>query len=394
MDKKEIGFATKAIHWGYNPKENNGSLNLPLYQTSTFVFANAEQARARFAGEEEGFIYTRLGSPTVKLLEERIAALEEGEAGIAFASGMGAVSALILGLLKSGDHVITSDALYGGTYAFFEMIQEKFNITFTPVEMTDPSRIKEHLKPETKMLYIETPVNPTMKLIDLEAVALIAKEYNLISAVDNTFMSPYLQQPLTFGIDIVLHSATKYINGHGDVIAGLLAGKKVLVDKIRKDGLKDIGAVLSPFDAWLILRGLKTLPVRMDRHVENAQKVAEYLVKHPKVERVYYPGLPDFPQYELAQKQMKKAGGILSFEVRGGVEAGKKVLNNVHLAQLAVSLGDTETLIQHPASMTHSVIPQRERMKMGITDGLIRLSVGLEDIEDIIHDLDQALNLV
>jgi len=394
MEKKEIGFATKAIHWGYNAKENNGSLNLPLYQTSTFVFANAEQARARFAGEEEGFIYTRLGSPTVKLLEERIAALEEGEAGIAFGSGMGAVSALILGLLKSGDHVITSDALYGGTYAFFEMIQEKFNITFTPVEMTDTNSIKEHIKPQTKMLYIETPVNPTMKLVDLGAAALIAKEYNLISVVDNTFMSPYLQQPLTFGIDIVLHSATKYINGHGDVIAGLLAGKKVLLDKIRKDGLKDIGAVLSPFDAWLILRGLKTLPVRMDRHVENAQKVAEYLVKHPKVERVYYPGLPDFPQYKLGQKQMKKAGGILSFEVRGGVEAGKKVLNSVHLAQLAVSLGDTETLIQHPASMTHSVIPQAERLKMGITDGLIRLSVGLEDIEDIIHDLDQALNLV
>lgn len=390
-----LGFSTKAIHGGgYNSRENYGSLNPPIHQTSTFVFKDVEEGRARFAGEEEGYIYTRLGNPTVKILEDRLAELEGAEAGLAFASGMGATSAVILGLLKSGDHIIATDALYGGTYSFLGQIKERYGIDYTLVEMTDAENIRKYIKSNTKMIYLETPINPTMKLVDLEKVSLIAKEIGALTVVDNTFMSPYLQQPIKYGIDIVLHSATKYIGGHGDVIAGLLVGSNELMHEIRMNSLKNIGAVMSPFDAWLLLRGLKTLPVRLDRHTENAMKIAEFLEKHPKVEKVYYPGLPSFPQFELAKKQMKAPGGLISFEVKGGLQAGIDMLNNVQICQLAVSLGDIDTLIQHPASMTHSPIPAEERLKMGITDGLIRLSVGLEDVNDLINDLDQALSFI
>ena len=393
-DDKKLGFSTKAIHYGFSAKDNLGSITPPLYQTSTFVFNNVEEGRARFAGEQEGYIYSRLGSPTVTILEERIAALEGAEAGIAFASGMGAVSGVIFSLLKSGDHIVATDSLYGGTYAFFQQIKEKYNIDYTLVEMTDPEDIRKHVKSNTKLLYIETPVNPTLKLVDLEKAAGIAKEFSLISVVDNTFMSPYLQRPIEYGIDLVLHSATKFIGGHGDVIAGLVVGSKEHIHNIRLSALKNIGAVMAPFDAWLLLRGLKTLAVRMDRNTENAMKVAEFLEQHPKVSYVYYPGLKSFPQYELAQKQMQAPGGLLSFELKGGLQAGINLMDNVQLCLLAVSLGDVDTLIQHPASMTHSPIPREERIKMGITDGLVRLSVGLEDIEDIINDLQQALSFI
>lgn len=393
-DDKTLGFSTKAIHYGFSPKDNFGSITPPIYQTSTFVFNSAEEGRARFAGEQEGYIYSRLGSPTVTILEERIAALEGAEAGIAFGSGMGAVSGVILSMLKSGDHIVATDSLYGGTYAFFQLIKEKFNIDYTLVEMTDPEVIKDYIKPNTKMLYLETPVNPTLKLVDLERAANIAKERGLISVVDNTFMSPYLQRPIEYGIDIVLHSATKFIGGHGDVIAGLVVGSKEHIYNIRMSSLKSVGSVMAPFDAWLLLRGLKTLTVRMDRNTENAMKVAEYLENHPKIDYVYYPGLKSFPQYELAKKQMKAPGGLLSFEIKGGLEAGIILMDNLKICRLAVSLGDVDTLIQHPASMTHSPIPREERIMMGITDGLVRLSVGLEDVNDIIDDLEQALFLI
>lgn len=393
-DDKGLGFSTRAIHAGYSAKENYGALNPPIYQTSTFVFNDVEEGRARFAGEQEGYIYTRLGSPTVKLLEERVAVLEGADSGVAFASGMGAVSAVILGLLKSGDHIIATDALYGGTYSFFELIKEKFNIDYTLVDMTNPDDIRDHIRSNTKMIYIETPVNPTMKLVDLEKAAVIAKEIDAVSVVDNTFMSPYLQQPIKFGIDIVLHSATKFIGGHGDVIAGIVVGSKEMMQTIKMKSLKSYGSVISPFDAWLLLRGLKTLTVRLDRQSENAHLIAEFLENHPKVDKVFYPGLKSFPQYALVQKQMKAPGGLLSFELKGGLQAGIDLLNNVQICQLAVSLGDVDTLIQHPASMTHSPIPVEERLKMGITDGLVRLSVGLEDPDDLIMDLERALSHV
>lgn len=390
----KAGFSTKAIHLGYSPKDHLGSLNPPIFQTSTFVFNDVEEGRARFAGEQDGYIYTRIGNPTVKLLEERIAALEEAEGCVAFGSGMGAVSGVVLGLLKSGDHIISTDAVYGGTYSFFEMIQERFNIQVTMIDMTNPEEIRKHVQENTKMIYVETPINPTMKLVDLEKVAAIAKEIGAVTVVDNTFMSPYLQQPILLGIDIVLHSATKYIGGHGDVIAGLVAGSKEKIDKIRKYSLKNVGSVMAPFDAWLLIRGLKTLAVRLDRHTESAMKIAQYLEQHPKVDKVYYPGLESFPQYDLAKKQMKAPGGLISFEVKGGLQAGIDLLNHVELCQLAVSLGDAETLIQHPASMTHASIPRENRLEMGVTDGMIRISVGLEDADDIIADLEHAFSYV
>ncbi len=393
-DNVKLGFATKAIHAGYSSKEHYGSLNPPIYQTSTFVFNNVEEGRARFAGEQEGYIYSRLGSPTVKLLEERIATLEGAEAGIAFGSGMGAVSAVVFGLLQSGDHIIGTDALYGGTYSFLELAKEKFNIDYTLIDMTNPDEIKKHVRPTTKMIYAETPVNPTMKLVDLEKIAAIAKEIGAVSVVDNTFMSPYLQRPLEYGIDIVLHSATKYIGGHGDVIAGLVVGSKENIATIRHTSLKSVGSVMAPFDAWLLLRGLKTLAVRLDRHTESAMKIAKYLEQHPKVEKVIYPGLESFPQYELAKRQMKAPGGLISFELKGGLQAGIDVLDHVQICQLAVSLGDVDTLIQHPVSMTHASIPREERLVMGITDGLVRLSVGLEDVDDLIADIDQAISYI
>ncbi len=394
-NNNKLGFSTKAIHYGYSSKDNEGALSPPIYQTSTFVFDDVEQGRARFAGEEAGYIYTRLGSPTVKILEERIAALEGAEAGIAFASGMGAVSAVILGLLKSGDHIIASDALYGGTYTLLELLNEKYGIEYTFVEMSaTPELIRDFVKPNTKMVYIETPMNPTMKLVDLKKTAAISKELGLISVVDNTFTSPYLQRPLEYGIDIVLHSATKYIGGHGDVIAGLVVGEKDTIHHIRMTSLKTIGAVMAPFDAWLLLRGLKTLAVRLDRHSENAMKIARFLENHPKIDKIFYPGLKSFPQYELAQKQMSAPGGLISFEVKGGLQSGIDLLNHIEVCKLAVSLGDIDTLIQHPASMTHSPIPREKRLEMGITDGLIRLSVGLEDVDDIINDLENGLSFV
>jgi methionine-gamma-lyase len=389
--ERSQGFGTRCVHAGQHPDKLTGSLTTPLYQTSTFVFESAEQGAARFAGLEPGYVYTRLGNPTVAALEEKLADLEGGEAGLAFGSGMAAISAVVMALVRAGDHILYGDAIYGCTYAFFHEVLGNFGVTATAVDCSDPAAVEAAVQPNTKILVLETPANPTMKLADLKVMANICRRHGLKLVVDNTFMSPYLQHPLALGADVVIHSATKYISGHGDVIAGAAVGAKAFIDEVRMTTLKNIGGVLGPFEAWLLLRGLKTLHVRMDRHSQNALAVARFLERHPAVEKVYYPGLESFPQFGLACAQMDQPGGVLSFEVRGGVEAGRKVINGVKLCHVAVSLGDADTLIQHPASMTHAVVDPEARLKAGITDGMIRLSVGLEDAEDIIADLDQAL---
>ncbi|WP_100372576.1 methionine gamma-lyase [Bacillus sp. FJAT-45037] len=386
------GFHTLAVHKGYEPDAKTGSLALPIHQTSTFVFPTTEIGGKRFAGEEEGYVYSRLGNPTVTALEEKVAALENGEKALAFASGMAAISAVLLGLIRSGDHILTSRGLYGCTFGFLSILKEKFNVEFTLCDMTDEDSVTRAIQPNTKVIYIETPMNPTLEMIDLEMIARIGKERHIKTVVDNTFMSPYLQRPLEYGCDVVVHSATKYLGGHGDLIAGVAIGTKEFLDHIHFTTQKDIGGILAPMDAYLLVRGIKTLGVRMDRHCENAQKVAEFLEAHPKTTKVMYPGLPSFPQHELAKKQMDGFGGLISFEVADGLEAGIQMMNKLNLLKRAVSLGDVDSLIQHPASMTHSVVPAEERIKMGISDGLIRLSVGIENVEDIIADLEQALN--
>lgn len=391
MKKQYMNMETSVIHAGYDAKEHLGSLSTPIFQTSTFTFDSAEQGEKRFAGEEEGYIYSRLGNPTVRALEERIAELEGAEAGLAFGSGMAAVSAILFSLTKAGDHIICSQGIYGCTFGLLELMKEKYAIAHNFCEMETEEQIRQLIRPETACIYIETPINPTMKLIDLEMVAKVAKEKDIPVVVDNTFSSPYLQQPLQSGCDIVLHSATKFIGGHGDVIAGLAAGKKDFIQQVEMTTLKDIGGVISPFDAWLLLRGMKTLPVRMDRHCENAAYIAEQLKQHSFVKRVFYPGDVESKDYVIMNKQMKAGGGLISFEIDGSKEEAQVVLNKLSLIKIAVSLGDTETLIQHPATMTHSSIPKEIREQMGITDQLIRLSVGLEAKQDIWQDLEQAL---
>ncbi|WP_026695058.1 methionine gamma-lyase [Peribacillus kribbensis] len=391
MEKKFSNMETQVIHSG-SQNDLLGSLTMPIFQTSTFTFASAEQGERRFAGEEDGYIYSRLGNPTVKALEERIALLEGAEAGLAFGSGMAAVSAVLLALTKSSDHIICSQGLYGCTYGLLELMEEKYNITHSLSFMENEEQIRSLIRPETVCIYIETPINPTMKIIDLELVSKIAYEYGIPVVVDNTFSSPYLQQPLKHGCDIVLHSATKYICGHGDVVGGLAAGKKDFIDKVAKTTLKDIGGIMAPFDAWLLLRGLKTLPVRMDRHCENAARISEKLKSHPMIEKVLFPGDPEHPDYPIMRKQMKQGGGLISFTIKGSKQDAQTLMNSLKLIQIAVSLGDAETLIQHPATMTHAVIPENKRIEMGITDQLIRLSVGLEKWEDLWEDLEQALN--
>jgi methionine-gamma-lyase len=391
MGKK---FETEVIHNGYESSRYEGSLVPPLFQTSTFTFDTAEQGEKRFAGEENGYIYSRLGNPTVKILEERIATLEKGEAGLAFGSGMAAVSAILFALTKTGDHILCSQGVYGCTFGLLQLMKEKYHIDHNFSTMGSKEIIENALRPDTALIYIETPINPTMQIVDLQLIVEIAKERSIPVIVDNTFCSPYLQTPLELGCDIVIHSATKYICGHGDVVAGLAVGNREMMEMISKTTLKDIGGIISPFDAWLLLRGLKTLPVRMDRHCENAERVFKFLIEHEMVENVYYPGDENHPQFEIIKKQMKKPGGIFSFSLKGSKETAQKFMNQLKLIKIAVSLGDAETLIQHPATMTHAVIPKDIRIQMGIGDSLLRLSVGLEAWEDIVDDLKQALDTI
>ncbi|TGB80783.1 methionine gamma-lyase [Escherichia sp. E4702] len=391
-NNRNYRFDTKIVHAGQHPDPATGSLSTPIFQTSTFVFDNAEQGAARFALEEPGYIYTRLGNPTTDALEQKMAVLEDGEAALATASGISAITTALLTLCQQGDHIVSANAIYGCTHAFLSHSMPKFGITTSFVDATNIAELKAAIRPETKVVYIETPANPTLTLVDIEMVAGIAHQHGALLIVDNTFMSPYGQQPLRLGADIVVHSVTKYINGHGDVIGGVIVGKKDFIDQARYVGLKDItGGCMSPFNAWLTLRGVKTLGVRMERHSSNAMKIAQFLESHPAITHVYYPGLLAHPQYDLYKRQMTLPGGVISFEIAGGFESGRRMINAVNLCLLAVSLGDTETLIQHPASMTHSPVPPEERLKAGITDGMIRLSVGLEDPDDIIDDLQQAI---
>ena len=395
METKKYGLGTTAIHAG-TLKNLYGTLAMPIYQTSTFIFDSAEQGGRRFALEEAGYIYTRLGNPTTTVLEDKIAALEEGEAAVATSSGMGAISSTLWTVLKAGDHVVTDKTLYGCTFALMCHGLTRFGIEVTFVDTSNLDEVKNAMKENTRVVYLETPANPNLKIVDLEALSKLAHTNpNTLVIVDNTFATPYMQKPLKLGADIVVHSVTKYINGHGDVIAGLVVTNKELADQIRFVGLKDMtGAVLGPQDAYYIIRGMKTFEIRMERHCKNAKKVVEFLNKHPKIERVYYPGLETHSGHEIAKKQMKDFGAMISFELKGGFEAGKTLLNSLKLCSLAVSLGDTETLIQHPASMTHSPYTKEEREAAGITDGLVRLSVGLENVEDIIADLEQGLEKI
>ncbi|MEF3329965.1 methionine gamma-lyase [Oceanobacillus oncorhynchi] len=391
MSKKFKHMETAMIHEGYDSKELLGSLTPPIFQTSTFTFDTAEQGEARFAGEEEGHVYTRVSNPTVQILEQKLAALEKAEKGLAFASGMAAISAVLIALTKANDHIICSSGLYGCTFGLLSMMDKKYNIQTDYIAMTDAESIEGKIRPETKVFYIETPINPTMEVIDLKLVIDIAKRHNILVVVDNTFSTPYLQRPLELGADVVVHSATKYLSGHGDVIAGIAAGNHELMEQIAATTQKDIGGVLSPFDAWLVVRGMKTLPLRMDKHSDNALQITEKLKQHPKIKHVFYPGDPDAEGYSIMKKQMKSGGGTLSFEIDGGKKEAQTFLNKLQFINIAVSLGDTETLIQHPATMTHAVIPDEQRRKMGITDALIRLSVGIEAWQDIWEDLEQAL---
>jgi len=392
MTKRHERFETSVIHDGYDSKEMLGSLVPPLFQTNSFAFETAQQGEHRFSGEEDGYTYSRQGNPTITALEERIASLENGERGLAFASGMAAISAVLFTLTKAHDHILCSSGLYGSTFSFLTMMEEKYQVTYTSSSMKTKEEIRSQIKAGTAVIYVETPVNPTMELIDLEMVAQVAKEFDIPVVVDNTFSTPYLQRPLDLGCDVVIHSATKYISGHGDVIAGLAVGKKDFIDTVAGTGRNIIGGILSPFPAWLLLRGIKTLPIRMDRHCDNAELIFEKLNDHPKVANVYFPNDENHPDYAIGASQMKRGGGMISFEIKGTKQDAQKLLNQLSFIKIAVSLGDAETLMQHPATMTHAGMPQEAREKMGITDQLIRLSVGLEAAEDIWMDLEQALN--
>lgn len=393
-NEKKMGFATRQIHVG-KTKDATGSLCTPIYQTSTFEFDTVEQGGARFAGEEPGYIYTRLSNPSLTLVEMKLASLENGEAALATASGMGAISAALWTSVVAGDEILASDTLYGCTFSLLNHGMTKFGVEVRFIDMVNAENFKKSLSPKTKVVYFETPCNPTLKILDIAAIAAAAHSYNpeIRVIVDNTFCSPYLQRPLELGADVVVHSATKYINGHGDVIAGFIVGKADFIGQCRTFGLKDMtGAVMSPFDAFLIARGLKTLDIRMEKHCANARRVARFLHGHPAVDKVYYPGLEDFAGYEIAKKQMKDFGGMMSIELKASRDKVASALNKLQLCTIAVSLGDAETLVEHAATMTHSTYSAEELKAAGISEGLVRISVGLEDAEDIIADLKSVLD--
>lgn len=392
---RPLGFATRAIHHGYDPLANEGALTPPVHLTSTFAFETAEAGGEMFAGERAGHVYSRISNPTLALLEDRMAALEGGEAAIAFGSGMGAITAVMWTLLSPGDEILVDKTLYGCTFAFFRHGLAKFGITVTHVDMRDPENVAAAISSRTRIVYFETPANPNMRLVDIAAVSRIARAAGARTVVDNTYATPVLTRPLELGADIVVHSATKYLGGHGDLIAGIAVGSTEDMHQVRLVGLKDMtGAVMAPLTAHLIMRGLKTLELRMERHCASAQAAAQLLEDHPAVADVHYPGLASFAQHGLAARQMPGFGGMIAFELVGGMRSGIEFLDALGLARRAVSLGDAETLVQHPASMTHSTYTPQERQEHGISDGLIRLSVGLETPQDILADLAQALDKV
>lgn len=390
MNNIENEFNTKLIHGG-SFEDEFGSATVPIYQTSTFKFKSAQNGADCFSGKSDGFIYTRIANPTIRAFEQNIAALENGFAGIATSSGMGAISSVYMALLGGGNHIISSDAVYGPARGVLEQDFSRYNVEATFVNTSNLDEITAAIKPNTKVLYIETPANPTMGITDISACAQIARSHNLILVVDNTFCSPYLQKPLDLGADVVLHSVTKFINGHADLVGGIIVAKDPEIYKKIRHSMVYMGCNMDPSQAFMALRGVKTLAVRIDRAQQNAIKVAKFLEANPKVAWIKYPGLESHPQYELAKKQMNGPGSMISFGLKGGYNSGKKLMDNVHLALLAVSLGGVETLIQHPASMTHAAVSQDDKLVAGITDDLIRFSVGIEDVNDIIKDLQQAL---
>jgi methionine-gamma-lyase len=388
------GFATRAIHHGYDPLDHQGALVPPLHLSATFAFPDTDDGMRRFTGESAGFVYTRIANPTLALLEARLASLESGAAAVVFGSGMGAIAASLWTLLAPGDEVLVDTTLYGCTFAFMHHGLARFGVTIRHADLTDAGSLEHLFGPRTRLVYFESPANPNMRLVDIEAVSRVARRRGALVAVDNTYCSPYLQRPLELGADIVLHSATKYLGGHGDLTAGAAVFRDAaLAQQVRLQGLKDLtGAVLSPQDAFLVLRGLKTLALRMRQHCANAEAVAGLLATHPAVAVVHYPGLAAFPQQALARRQMKLPGGMIAFELHGGLQAGKRFLDALQLVTRAVSLGDAESLAQHPASMTHSTYTAEQRRAHGISEGLVRLSAGLEDTDDLLADVRQALD--
>lgn len=391
MGNKDHEFNTRLVHAGLI-NDHFGSATIPIYQTSTFKFRDADHGAACFEDNTEGYIYTRINNPTIDALENLVASLENGYRGVACSSGMGAVNTIYMALLKSGDHMISSSVVYGPSRVIMESHYSKFGIQSSYVDTSQPEKILEAIRPETRLLFIETPANPTMDITDLHEVANIARERGIITVADNTFCSPYLQQPLGFGFDIVFHSITKFLNGHADVVGGIIVTREKPLYGTIRSMMINLGCNMDPHQAFLSIRGIKTLSVRMERCQENAMQVARFLEDHPKIEWVRYPGLPSHPQYELASRQMKGPGAMISFELKGGYQAGKIMINQVKLCLLAVSLGGVESLIQHPASMTHSKMDAQSRLKAGISNGLVRLSVGIEEVGDIINDLKQALD--
>lgn len=382
---------TEVIHKGYDAKSLLGSVSTPIFQTSTFEMDSFEHGEAMFNGETTGHIYSRLSNPTVDVLEERMAVLEGGEAALAFASGMGAISSVLFSILRANDHIICSASLYGSTYSLLALLQEKMNITVQYTDFSSERSLRELIQDKTTCIYIETPVNPTMEIYDLQMISKVANEHQIPTVVDNTFATPYIQRPLELGCTVSVHSATKYLNGHGDIIAGIAVSNEEMIKQIRQSTQRDFGATLSPFSAWLLLRGLKTFPLRMEKHCSNGEAAYVYLKNHPQVEKVYFPGKAAKDAH-VYTKQMSQSGGIISFTLKGDEETVQTFFNHLQLIKLAVSLGDAESLMQHPATMTHKQIPTDERQAMGITDTLIRFSVGLEAWEDIEADLEGAFN--
>ncbi|MAT39474.1 MAG: methionine gamma-lyase [Ectothiorhodospiraceae bacterium] len=386
---RSLKLASQVVHAGIK-EDPSGSVVTPIYQTSTFKFRDADHGAALFSGEEDGYIYTRMSNPTIEAMEDCIATLEQGAKALGCASGMAAIHTVFAALTKNGDHVVCSDAVYGPTSTLLATVMTKFGVEVTFVDTSNIEAVKGAMRDTTKVVFVETPGNPTLVMSDLTAIAEIAHAGGALVAVDNTFMSPALQRPLTLGADVVVHSMTKFLNGHADVVAGVVVLKDAgLYSNFRKT-LNQIGGVIDPFNSFLVHRGIKTLAIRMERHTENAMKIAVWLEKHPKIAWVRYPGLPSHPQYDIGRKQMDSPGGMIAFEMAGGLPAGKHVMNSVKLCQLAVSLGGVESLIQHPASMTHASMGKEAREQAHITDGLVRLSVGIEDADELIADLEQA----
>jgi methionine-gamma-lyase len=395
MKEKNLSLhkSTKAIHAGGLKQPVFGEVSVPIFQTSTFSFPNADEGAARFAGAEEGYIYTRMGNPTIKALEDNIAALENGYAGMGAASGMAAITTVFLAFLGQGAHIVSTASVYGPTRMVLEKEFSRYGVKSTFVDTSNLYNIEQALQlPDTRMIFVESPANPTISITDIEGAAEIARNHDLLFVVDNTFASPYLQRPFELGADVVIHSLTKFLNGHSDVVGGMIVTKNKKFYRKIKPVLNLFGGTMDPHQAWLVLRGVRTLPLRVEKAQENAGKLAQFLLEHPKVTWVSYPGLPDHPQHQIARKQMDGFGAMISFGVKNDLEGGKIVMNNVRLFTLAVSLGGVESLIEHPASMTHASVPKKEREESGILDELVRVAVGCENFEDLRDDLDQALN--